>query len=126
METKFKIAKYNKTENGFEISGYDEYSVTYLKDTKLHKLRIVVNGYLTMQTINLALWNSGYKKLILLAVKEYLEKGINSTLPKVNKKVTIDYLNKLHGGVYKFSVKNHLLTITKEESRDRLTEFGLI
>ena len=44
METIFKIAKYKNTETGFELIGYDEYLITYLKGKKPHQIRIVVNG----------------------------------------------------------------------------------
>lgn len=59
METKFKIAKFIKNDFSFEKNGYNEYSITYLKGTKIHQLRIVVNGFLTKQSINTIDGNSG-------------------------------------------------------------------
>ena len=73
METNFKIAKFVRNDNSFEKTGYDEYSITYLKGVKVHELRVVVNGYLTKQTINIIDFSSGYKNKILVGIKEYLE-----------------------------------------------------
>ena len=88
METKFKIPKFIKNDNSFLKDDYDEYSITYLKGTKVHQLRIVIDGYLTKQSINIIDGNSGYKNKILLAIKEYLENGRNCK-NKVTKRVVI-------------------------------------
>ena len=60
METNFKIPKFINNNNSFEKIGYDEYCITYLKGLKVHELRIVVNGYLTKQSINIIDFSSGY------------------------------------------------------------------
>jgi len=126
METKFKIAKFEKNDDDSFIKvGYDEYKITYIKGTKVHQLRIVVNGYLTKQTINLVDGNSGYKSKILTGIKEYLDFG-HLTQPRVTKKVTISYLENFYSKKVIHNVKTYLLNINKEESRDKLTEFGLI
>ena len=127
MEINFKIAKFIKNEDdgSFAKIGYDEYKITFLKGTKIHQLRIVVNGYLTKQTINLINYSSGYKSNILKAIKEYLDFG-HLTKNRVTKKVTISYLENFYSKKVIHNVKNFLLNINKEESRDKLTEFGLI
>jgi hypothetical protein len=125
METNFKIPRFKKESNVFVKIGYDEYKITYLKGTKIHQLRIVVNGYLTKQNINLIDGNSGYKNKILTAIKEFLEFG-NLTQNKVTKKITISYLENFYSKKIIHNVKTFLLNINKEESRDKLTEFGLI
>ena len=53
MENIFKVAKYEKTDEGFKHLGYDEYQITYLKGNKPHQIRVVVNGILTNRVINL-------------------------------------------------------------------------
>jgi hypothetical protein len=126
METKFNIAKFVKKDNSFEKIGYDEYSITYLKGIKLHQLRIVVNGYLTKSSINIIDGNSGYKNRILVAIKEYLENGKDSKKNKVIKKITLPYLEKFYSKKIIHNVKTFLIPINKEESRDKLTEIGLI
>lgn len=125
METKFKIAKFTKTDNSFLHDGYDEYSITYLKGLKVHQLRIVVNGYLTKQSINIVCGNSGYKNKILYGIKEYLENG-RICKNKVTKKVTLLYLENFYSKKIIHNIKTYLLPINKEESRDKLTELGLI
>lgn len=122
MENNFKIAKFIKTDNSFLKNGYDEYSITYVKGTKVHQLRIVVNGYLTKQVINIVDSNSGYKDKILLAIKEYLEN--KDCKDRVTKRVTLSYLEKIYSKKIMHNIKAHLLPINKEESRDRLTELG--
>ena len=77
METIFKIAKYNIVDNVFVKVGYDTYNITYLKGIKVHQLRIVVNGYLTKNVLNLIDFSNGYKKHILSAIKEYRENKDN-------------------------------------------------
>jgi hypothetical protein len=125
METNFKISKFKKEGDCFVKVGYDEYQITYLKGTKVHQLRIVVNGYLTKQTINLVDGNSGYKSKILTGIKEYLDFG-HLTQNRVTKKVTISYLENFYSKKVIHNVKTFLLDISKEESRDKLTEYGLI
>ena len=125
METNFKIPKFKKEDDNFVKIGYDEYQITYLKGTKVHQLRIVVNGYLTKQTINLVDGNSRYKSKILTGIKEYLDFG-HLTQNRVTKKVTISYLENFYSKKVIHNVKTFLLNINKEESRDKLTEFGLI
>lgn len=125
MEINFKIAKFKKEDDKFVKVWYDEYQITFLKGTKVHQLRVVVNGYLTKQTLNLVAGNSGYKNKILIAIKEYLEFG-HLTQNIVRKKVTISYLQNFYSKKVIHNVKTFLLNINKEESRDKLTEFGLI
>lgn len=125
METNFKIAKFVKNDNSFEKTGFDEYSITYLKGAKTHELRIVVNGFLTNQSINIIDFNSGYKNKILIGIKEYLTNGKDSK-NKVTKKVTLYYLETFYSKKIIHNVKTFLLPINKEESRDKLTELGLI
>lgn len=125
METKFKIARFIKNDNSFLKDGYDEYLITYLKGTKVHQLRIVVNGVLIKQSINIIDGNSGYKNKILLGIKEYLEDGMDAK-NKVTKKITISYLENFYSKKVIHNIKTFLLPISKEESRDKLNELELI
>jgi hypothetical protein len=124
METNFKIPIFKKKDNGFVKVGYNDYKITYLKGTKIHQLRLVVNGYLTKQTINLVDGNSSYKNRILAGIKEYLDFG-DLTENRVTKKITISYLENFYSKKVIHNVKTFLLNINKEESRDKLTEFGI-
>lgn len=125
METNFKIAKFVKNDNSFEKTGYDEYQISYLRGTKIHELRIVVNGFLTKQSINLIDPNLGYKNKILVGVKEYLENG-KDCKNTVTKKITMTYLESIYSKKIINNVKTFLIPINKEESRDKLTELGLV
>lgn len=124
METNFKIPQFKKENDNFVKIGYDEYKITYLKGIKVNQLRIVVNGYLTKHTINLIDGNSGYKNKILLGIKEFLE--LDSTQNRVTKKLTLSYLENFYSKKVIHNVKTFLLNIHKEESRDKLTKFGII
>ena len=79
MENNFKVAKYEKTDEGFKHLGYDEYQITYLKGNKPHQIRVVVNGILTNRVINLIDGNSGYKNQILLAISDVKNVKIDLT-----------------------------------------------
>jgi len=124
MKINFKIAKFKLNNDVFIKEGYNEYAITFLKGTKIHQLRIVVNGYLTNQKINLLNYSEGYKNKILLAIKEYIFDKKNTNI--VSKKITMEYIKQMYSNMVINNVKKHLINISKEESRDKLTEFGLI
>lgn len=126
MEIKFKIAKYYKESGTFTKDGYDEYTITYLPGIKVHRLRIVVNGYLSKQTINLVNFREGYKDKILLAIKEFIKNHSKNKNRVTKKKVTIDYIKQFYSKQIIRNIENYLIKITKEDSRDRLTKYGLI
>ena len=127
MVTKFKIAKYNKTESGFEHIGYDEYGVTYLKGTKPHQLRVVINGRLTKQKINLVDFSKGYKKILLSAISEYINDNLETKNDNVvTKFLTLSYIKNFYSKVIVKNVENYLINLHKEESRDILTKFNLV
>lgn len=127
MKTNFKVAKYEKTDEGFNRIGYDEYLITYIKGKKPHQIRIVVNGILSTKTINLIDGKSGYKTQILAAISEIKNEKINLT-NKVSekKKVTLGYIETFYSKLIVRNVKNYLIGINKEEGRDSLTKFELI
>jgi hypothetical protein len=125
MENIFKIAKYSKENDIFVHQGYDEYSITYLKGLKVHQIRIVVNGFLTKETINLTSYKGGYKNKILLAIKDFKENSQNCKT-RVTKRISIDYIKQFYSKLVIKNIENYLLNISKEESRDKLTECGLI
>jgi hypothetical protein len=127
MENKFKVAKYVKTDEGFNHIGYDEYLITYLKGKKPHQIRIVVDGILTNRVINLIDGNSGYKNQILSAISDVKNAKIDlKTRPSDKKKVTLAYIGTFYSKLIVKNVKNYLIGINKEERRDTLTKFELI
>ena len=125
MENIFKIAKYVRVNDTFVNNGYDEYHVTYLKSNKAHELRIVVNGFLTKQRINIVNHNSGYKNNILLAIKEYIVDG-DKSINRVTKRVKMSYIESFYAKNIVNNIKKYLLPINKEDSRDKLSELGFI
>jgi hypothetical protein len=125
METIFKVAKYEKTASGFNHLGYDEYTITYLKGTKVHQLRVVVNGILSNQKVNLVDFSKGYRKIILEAISEY-SNGKLCFKNETKKFVTLNYIKQFYSKTIIRNVENYLLGIDKEESRDKLTKFNLI
>ena len=122
MENIVKIAKYEKTEQGFNHIGYDEYRITYGKAQKVHQLRIIVNGQSTEHKINLIDGCSGYKNIILSAISDYKNGRLKSKPNEIVKKtVSLSALSQIYR-----NVKDYLLGINKEEKRDILTKFELI
>jgi len=126
METKFKVAKYQNADGGFVKTGYDEYNVTFLKGLKTHQLRIVVNGYITKQAINIIAFQTGYRDKILSAVSEYVHKENINPESLVKKKMTLDYLRLFYSKKVIKNIENYLVNINKSDSRDELTKYQLI
>lgn len=127
METNFKVAKYEKTDTGFNHLGYDEYLITYIKGKRPHQLRIVVDVVLSTKTINLVDGRSGYKAQILGAISEIKNEKINlSNKVSERKRVTLAYLSTFYSKLIVRNVQNYLVGINKEESRDTLTKYELI
>lgn len=127
METVFKVAKYEKTDVGFNHLGYDEYLITYIKGKKPHQIRIVVNGILSTKVINLIDGKSGYKNQILAAISEIKNGKISmNNIVSAKKKVTLAYIDTFYSKLIVRNVKNYLIGINKEEGRDSLTKFELI
>lgn len=125
MQNNFKIAKYKQTDSGYERIGYDEYQITYLKGTRTHQLRVVVNKQLTKQTINLIDFSKGYKQVILSAISEYVN-GPSQSNNQVTKFLKLSYIKQFYSKSIVKNVENYLLNISKEENRDVLTKFKLI
>lgn len=127
MENVFKVAKYEKTDEGFKHVGYDEYKISYLKGNKPHQIRIVVDDILTNRVINLIDGNSGYKNQILTAISDVKNAKIDlKTRPSEKKKVTLAYIGTFYSKLIVKNVKNYLIGINKEERRDTLTKYELI
>jgi len=127
METNFRVAKYEKLDTGFNLIGYDEYLVTYLKGKKPHLIRIVVNGILTNRNINLIDGKSGYKNQILSAISDYKNGKVSlNNVVSEKKKVTLNYIDTFYSKLIVNNVKTYLLGINKEMNRDRLTKYELI
>jgi hypothetical protein len=127
METNFKVARWEQSETGFNHLGYDEYLITYLKGKKPHQIRIVVDGILTNRVINLVDGRSGYKNQILSAISDVKNAKINLTQkPSEKKRVTLGYIGTFYSKLIVRNVKNYLIGINKEESRDKITKFELI
>jgi hypothetical protein len=127
MENLIKIAKYEKTEQGFNHIGYDEYRITYGKAQKVHQLRIIVNGQSTEHKINLVDGCSGYKNTILSAISDYKNGRLKSNPNEIVKKtISLNTLSQIYSKAIIRNVKEYLLGINKEEKRDTLTKFELI
>ncbi len=125
MKNLFKIAKYEKVDDNFVHKGYDEYAITYLKSNKPNMFIVVVNGKLTNKRVNILLANNPYKNIILSAISDYKHNRVINPNMDVKKVLTIEYLRLFYNKKLIHNVINHLLSINKEESRDKLTEFDL-
>jgi hypothetical protein len=125
MENLFKVAKYEQTESGFNHLGYDEYSITYLKGTKSHELRIVVNGLLSNQKINLIDHSTGYKSQILSAISDIKNNKIKQK-QTVTKSLKLIQIKSIYSNQIIRNIEQYLMGINKEESREILTSYELI
>jgi len=125
MNINFKVYKYEKNNESFVKNGYDEYKITFLKGLKTTQLRIVVNSFLTKQVINLLSPGEGYKNKILLSIKEFITESPN---PKkcVTGGFKLEAAKQFYSKQIINNITRYLLTINKEDSRDKLTEYGLI
>jgi len=125
MEILFSIPKFTLINEVFVKTAHEYYNITFCKGCKKDEIRIVVNRYLTKQYINLTNHKGGYKDRILSAINEYKNYySFDSTL--TNKKINIDYIKENYSKRVFENMKNHLLPINKEESRDVLTKYNLI
>lgn len=120
MKTLFKVAKYEQTESGFNHLGYDEYCVTYIKGLKPHEIRIVVNGVLTNQKINLVDPSIGYKAQILAAISDIKNNKINQT-QLVSKFLKLANIKSFYSKNIIRNIEQYLIGINKEEKK-RYTE----
>jgi len=125
MQNIFKIAKYEQTESGFNHLGYDEYYITYLKGLKAHEIRIVVNGILSNQKINLVEPSIGYKAQILAAISDIKNNKIKQT-QLVSKFLKLTHLKSIYSKNIIRNIEQYLISINKEERRDTLTAYELI
>lgn len=125
MKTLFKVAKYEQTESGFNHLGYDEYCVTYIKGLKAHEIRIVVNGVLTNQKINLVDPSIGYKSQILAAISDIKNNKINQT-QLVSKFLKLANIKSIYSKNIIRNIEEYLIGINKEEKRDTLKIYELV
>jgi hypothetical protein len=125
MKTLFKVAKYEQTESGFNHLGYDEYCVTYIKGLKAHEIRIVVNGVLTNQKINLVDPSIGYKSQILAAISDIKNNKINQT-QLVSNFLKLANIKSIYSKNIIRNIEQYLIGINKEEKRDTLKLYELV
>jgi hypothetical protein len=125
MKTLFKVAKYEQTESGFNHLGYDEYCVTYIKGLKVHEMRIVVNGILSNQKINLVDPSIGYKSQILAAISDIKNNKINQT-QLVSKFLKLANIKSIYSKNIIRNIEQYLIGINKEEKRDTLKLYELV
>lgn len=126
MEKLFKISVFTKVEDKFEFSHYKVYTITYLASSKSHLLRIVVNGLISNQTINILhpKEHGGHKHKILKAVSEFYNGELK--MKGVRKAITMSRIEQLYSKVVIKNIHEYLLPINKEVSRDVLTKYNLI
>lgn len=125
MEIVVKISKFKEIEGSFEFTHYDEYSVKFTESKKPHLWRVVVDGYLSTQLINILhpRANKGCKHVILNAISEKFNDELKV---RVSKTISQDKVNNLYSKTVKKNLSNYVLNISKEASRDKLTQYKLI
>lgn len=124
MKNLFKISKFNKVNDTFEFTGYDEYQITYLASSKINFFRVVVNGRLTTHKVEITHWTN-IKNVLLSAVSDFKNDRIKDK-NIYTKTLTMGYLKMFYNETLVKNIEKHLLQINKECSRDKLTEYNLI
>ena len=125
MKNAITIPIYKNIDGEFQIIDENKYSITYLKGTKIHQLRIVVNGILSKSIINVITNKLEKKNAILQAISDY-NNGFLSTNNKVTKELKLDTVKQFYSKTIVRNIEKYLLPINKETSRDVLTKFKLI
>lgn len=122
MENLFKIPLYELQDGKFVTTDEVSFRITYLKTKKPQIIRVVVNGNITKETINLYNPSQGYKRIILQAISDYVRIG---TFQKTTRKHNIkDSKNIMPIGIK--NIENYLLPIKSETKRDVLSAYRLI
>jgi len=124
IENIIEIPIYEYVFGTWHILSHDKYIIRYLKHTKKHNLRIVVNDYITKEKINTADYKQGYRKQLLKAISEYRNED-RTKMHQTKKGINFNYLNQNFTKERVKNVKNYLLPIKTEISRDILTEYNL-
>lgn len=128
MQNNFKIALYKFENDNFIKVGYKEFIINYtFSPNGPDKLVLVVNGYRTKQSVNLLDATFPFKDCILRAINEYVFAKENELQKCSDKKLlNVTKLTFLYSKYIVNIIRNHLLSINKEDSRDKLTDFNLI
>jgi len=124
MKNIISIPIFGEKDGNYYIIDYKKYEITY-KHGKRMQLKIVVNKFLTTYVIDLNCYNSGYKNSILCAISEFENRNKIKNYPTVNKPINLSSLNCYNDKIIN-NIKNYLLPINKETSRDVLTVYNLI
>ena len=125
MKTIFSIARYEKNDDTFDLVGYDDYTITFRKGKSISFFRMVVDGFVTKQVVDLNAPERGIREKILSAIKEYKDYG-NLTSNRVTKMLTLSYMKQFYAASIIKKVQKSLITQRKEMSRDVITEYELI
>lgn len=122
MKNTIRISKFDND----KFIGYDEYVITYLKSTKIHMLRVVVNGRITEHKINVLNWKQN-KNILLSAISDYKNDRLkDKNLILTEKTTSIDYFKMFYNKTIIQNIEKHLLQIKKEVDKDKLTKFELV
>lgn len=95
MKNTITIPIYKNIDEKFQVIGENKYTITYLKGTKIHQLRIVVNGVLSKSVINVVDEKQGYKSSILQAISDYKNNLLN-TNNKVTKELKLNTVKQFY------------------------------
>ena len=125
MKNLFSVPTYQLSDGKFQVVGIVTYEITYLHG-KLGSLRVIVNGFETHQRIDMNNPNSGYKRILLTAISEYVSRDTSKHFNNVKKHIKLQTLQQMYNKRIVNNVVNYLLSINKEVDRDTLTEYNLI
>lgn len=123
MQIDFKIQKYKKVENKFELNGEDTYKVNFLQGEKWTHVRICINDHLSSQFLHIDIPYEPKKDIILAAIAEYNTGKLKN---KTKKYLTLEKMKLDKNPWMERMFKTHILSIKGEKNRDTLTKFNLI
>lgn len=119
------IPVYVKADNGFQSENGEVYNITYLKGNKSCIFEVVVNSIPSGVSIPVESARFPFKNSILLAISKYRNDKL-ANIPATKKGLTMEGIKATHNKSVVNTIKNHILSIKKEVTRDILTKFELI
>lgn len=128
LKNTIKIPIGDLTEDGFVLKEEKVFEVTYLQGGKKKTsglLRVVVNGIITNEKINIATVHCKYKQILAKAISWYVHRDLNNPCQISKRPLTLSKIMETHS-TRAGTIVNTLLSIKKIDNRETLTEFNLI
>jgi hypothetical protein len=128
LKNTIKIPVGDLTEEGFKLKDEKVFEVTYLQGGKKKTsalFRVVINGIITPEIINVGTVHCKYKRILSKAISWYVHRDLNDHYQTSEHPLTLSKVMEAHS-MYAGNIINTLMSISKIDKRDTLSEFNLI